>query len=162
MRSNLSFPGHTGWVMDESKNTTGNTDVVRSPPSLEPSYLYKSCLISLKISMCAHKAISCATWSCLFQCRCVAWHLAGPGQPGTDSRRLSSPWAAGRLVSPRRKFFSIISNTSHSHTKPMFCNKNKERISSKGILPISPSTYSTEVIFLKKTIPPKLATRTTK
>lgn len=146
--------------MDESKNTTGNTDVVRSPPSLEPSYLYKSCLISLRISMCAHKTIPCTL--CLFQCRCLVWRLAGPSQPGTSSRRPSSPWAAGRLVSPRRKVFPVISNTSHSHTKPMFCNKNKEKISSKGILPISPSTYSTEVTFFKKTLPPKLATRTTK
>lgn len=40
--------------MDESKNTTGNTDVVRSSPSLEPSYLYKSCLTSHKISVCIH------------------------------------------------------------------------------------------------------------
>lgn len=29
-----------------------------------------------------------------------------------------------------RKVFSIISNASHSHTKSMFCNKNKEKISS--------------------------------
>lgn len=35
----------------------------------------------------------------------------------------------------------------------MFCNKNKEKISSKGILPIFPSTYFTEVIFLKKQSP---------
>lgn len=61
------------------------------------------------------------------KCRCIAWCLAGLRELSTSSRRSSSPWAAGRLVSPRRKFFPIISNSSHSHTKPMFCNKNKEK-----------------------------------
>lgn len=87
------------------------------------------------------------------KCRCIAWCLAGLRELSTSSGRSSSPWAAGRLVSPRRKFFPIISNSSHSHTKPMFCNKNKEKITSKGILPISLSAYSTKVISLKKTKP---------
>lgn len=146
----ISKPHCFGYV--ESKNTEGNTDVVRSPHFLEPSYLWKSCLISLKVS------ISCAAWSCLRKRRCVAWRLAWPRQLGRSSRRLSWSQAAARLMSPHRKVLVQLFQITPTHTQsPCFVIKTRRTTTSKGILPISFLTYSAEVTFKNQNKHPKTA-----
>lgn len=132
---------------DESKNTKGNTHAVTSPHFLEPSYLYKSCLISLKVSTHAHKNISCAVQSRLLSCKCIACCLAGP-------REVEFTLSCGQAaVSPKEIFFQLF-QIAPTHTQSLcFVIKTRRKITSKGILPISLSTYSTTVIFLKKQTP---------
>lgn len=82
-----------------------------------------------------------------------AWH---------KQQRPSSPRAAGSLVSPRRKVFQLFQIPPTRTQSPCFVIKTRRKSHPKEFYLFPPSTYSTEVIFFKKTTPPKLATRTTK